>query len=732
MLLESTPINQAILGNTKGETEFKIKASAKAFSILSSGLYANKIRSIIRELSCNAYDSHVAAGKKDTPFEVHLPNSLEPWFSVKDFGTGLSVSEVQHIYSTYFESTKNNSNDFIGALGLGSKSPFSYTDNFSVESIKDGTCALFSCIINDNGVPSTVLMSEYQTDKPNGVEVKFSVNDRFEFNKFISEASIALMHFDVKPIIKGCSNFKFNELTFVEKNLLPDVDIISDSDSYALMGNVAYPIEKSIIVKNYPEADSVLQYNQNLLIRFNIGDLDIQASREGLSYIPSTIKCIADKIEKVSNHCIGLVEKELTNIQTLKDKIIYLSNKNKVYLFTNAVNSIIKNDKILSKMFEYGSYSGIKLDVQHLKDNYNINIRAFSEGWNKKVSEDDSRLEYDYSSKSRSYRSYFKINFLTESDYLLVNTSKTAKSNKNISRIKYTIEENKFNKEKLETVFVLEPEDLTKEMKLKEFYLELYDLHSDYILSEVDLLTRPKKPRVQKIYQPVGVLKYNAELNKFVRAGLSSDGIYQSNNIKYYLPVSNTQLTEECAIRDIVQLTSLIRKCGIKELFGITIYGVRKSDIKNIKLKLDWINLDTLIKKELMNVSKQDISKYCLVNSDLHLITTFLNSHSYKVNNSILFNTVKDYKYIYNAELVNLPSIEQLMKAYKVPIKVLITAPRKTEEFNKLAKVVYERYPLLKIAITNGDSEYVIQYIKAIDTYLSSNDKLTEKETTHE
>ena len=88
MILNNAPANEAILSNVGEVGDFKIKASAKAFSILSSGLYANKIRAIIRELSCNAVDSHAAAGKSDTPFDVHLPNTLEPWFSIRDYGPG--------------------------------------------------------------------------------------------------------------------------------------------------------------------------------------------------------------------------------------------------------------------------------------------------------------------------------------------------------------------------------------------------------------------------------------------------------------------------------------------------------------------------------------------------------------------------------------------------------------------------------------------------------------------
>ena len=41
------------------ESKFSIEASAKAFFILSDGLYSNKIKAVVRELSTNAYDSHV-------------------------------------------------------------------------------------------------------------------------------------------------------------------------------------------------------------------------------------------------------------------------------------------------------------------------------------------------------------------------------------------------------------------------------------------------------------------------------------------------------------------------------------------------------------------------------------------------------------------------------------------------------------------------------------------------
>ncbi len=98
MKLEEDVVNRVTLSNVGITGEFRIKASARSFQILSSALYSNKIRAVIRELGCNCTDSHKAAGKVDVPFEVHLPSVLEPWFSVRDFGTGLDDDQITNIF----------------------------------------------------------------------------------------------------------------------------------------------------------------------------------------------------------------------------------------------------------------------------------------------------------------------------------------------------------------------------------------------------------------------------------------------------------------------------------------------------------------------------------------------------------------------------------------------------------------------------------------------------------
>jgi hypothetical protein len=244
MILNNAPQNEAVLSNVGEIGEFRIRNSAKAFNILSSGLYANKIRAIIRELSCNAVDSHVAAGKPDVQFEIHIPNSLDPHFSIRDYGTGLSHEQVTQIYTTYFESTKTNSNEFIGALGLGSKSPFSYTDNFTITAIQGNKKGIYSAFINGEGVPSIALMMEEATDEESGVEIKFSVNDRYDFYKFRDEAQKVFRHFKLLPKVNGCSEFRFELPDYETQNIIPGVHTLTNGRrSVAVMGNIAYPIE---------------------------------------------------------------------------------------------------------------------------------------------------------------------------------------------------------------------------------------------------------------------------------------------------------------------------------------------------------------------------------------------------------------------------------------------------------------------------------------------------------
>lgn len=304
------------------ESTFSIKASAKAFQILSDGLYSDKILAIIRELSCNAYDSHVEAKNTDTPFDLHLPTSLEPTFTIRDYGTGLCKSDIETVYTTYFESTKTNSNDAIGCLGLGSKSPFSYVEMFTVMSFFNGKKYVYNAMLNSQGFPSIMFIGESKTDEPNGVQVQFAVrnNDIWDFSE---KAKRALKHFPVKPNLTG-QNINFESTDYTVKTEtwgLVKHDGYRGGHASAVMGNIAYPI--SFHKVDLTSQENTVIRNFNIDFFFNIGDLNVAANRESLSYTDDTIQVIRDRIQEIIEHEESRMQKELDLHTTYWDAVCW-------------------------------------------------------------------------------------------------------------------------------------------------------------------------------------------------------------------------------------------------------------------------------------------------------------------------------------------------------------------------------------------------------------------------
>jgi hypothetical protein len=303
-----------VLSNTNNERKFTINATAKAFRILSDSLYSRKIEAIVRELSCNAYDSHVMAGCPEKPFSIHFPNEWEPEFSVEDFGVGLSKDDVESIYTSYFTSTKTNSNDVIGALGLGSKTPFAYTDTFNIRSRKDGVELHYNAFINASGEPSVSLMSEKPTTEGNGVKISLPVR-KADFYQFKEDARKVYQWFTVLPEMNIDLDISRGSFESLEgKRYTTSGNRYNSNQITAVMGNVAYIVSR---VRETFEEELTLSEkkffeNQNLIIRFDIGDLDVAVSRETISFDDETREVFVNKVKE----CI----KDMTaSVQTYVD-----------------------------------------------------------------------------------------------------------------------------------------------------------------------------------------------------------------------------------------------------------------------------------------------------------------------------------------------------------------------------------------------------------------------------
>ncbi|QHJ74324.1 hypothetical protein VH12019_00405 [Vibrio phage VH1_2019] len=287
---------------------FNMKASAKGFRIISTTLYKDPILAIVRELTCNGWDAHQMNKNLDTPIQVHLPNQFEPWFSVKDFGCGMSDDEIFGVYTTVFDSTKDDSNDVIGAMGLGSKTPFSYNNgqSFTVKSTKNGLKAVYSAYL-DKGEPAITCMSEpAPTDEPDGVEVIVPVRKE-DFSRF-KEAANQVMPYFKAPAVETNITLSERKFTHMDGYFTENKkNSWRSGDVYAVMGNVCYPLSESHIkdiqlVRNYFK-------NSDLFIEFPIGELDVSASREELHYDDYTIENINKRVNLINTKFLDEAQK---------------------------------------------------------------------------------------------------------------------------------------------------------------------------------------------------------------------------------------------------------------------------------------------------------------------------------------------------------------------------------------------------------------------------------------
>lgn len=316
---------QDIVGNlTLSESatvkRFRMKINQHSFRQLYSKIYSDGIFAVIRELSTNAYDAHVAAGKQGEPFEVHLPNALEPYFYVKDNGTGMAPEmidgdgEGEGLYITFWDSNKSNSDDFTGCLGLGSKSPYATTDSFTVENRWKGRKYLYTCTHNESGEPCIVQMGSMETDEPDGMKIEFAVEEN-EFVKFYDKARTVLSWFAVKPKVIGYADFEFDKHDYLRRTDRYGVTRKS-STSYAIMGNVAYPINVSdFSYSSLTDIERrVLGWGLHLFL--DIGDVEFVPSREKLAISHKTIsglkKYMGEVIQSIKEELVLQVQQQPT------------------------------------------------------------------------------------------------------------------------------------------------------------------------------------------------------------------------------------------------------------------------------------------------------------------------------------------------------------------------------------------------------------------------------------
>lgn len=302
--------------------EFGIDMSSMAHIMSAlSKLYTNPGLAVVREYISNAIDSHVEAGKNDTPIHVQLPEvSNNNVFIVRDFGLGLSHNQVEEIFSYYGKSTKRNSNDFIGAYGFGSKSAFALTDRFELLSTFNGIKTHYLIAKNEEGIPTLFTLKNETVSESNGVEIRIPLHNNYDVQAIRNGFYYWFFWYSKKvPVSVSC---KIRHYLNYSKKIdgIPNATLVEiNSDNHPLVESGVYVRIGQSNTYKYNELSLGSKYA--LLLDFNIGDIALTPSREEILDNKANTEKIENEFEKVVTKLSEI------NTNNLSDVLIALRNQ---------------------------------------------------------------------------------------------------------------------------------------------------------------------------------------------------------------------------------------------------------------------------------------------------------------------------------------------------------------------------------------------------------------------
>lgn len=368
--------------------DFKIKTSSLMMTLLSDNIYTDSIAALIRETAGNAWDSHVKKGNPQVPFDIHLPVLLEPYYIIRDYGVGLSKDDMFNIYTTYGESDpdKINSDDYLGCMGLGSKSPLAYVKHFMVNSYFGGMKYSFLCSKNEKNVPCLFFLEEEKTEEDSGLEITIQVKEK-DFPAFYNKAASIFSLFNPKPKI-NIKNFNFNnevEPKFELENIkFFDRSHRGRNNHSVISGCIRYKLNMDEVSKKLSDIiKNSLFEDFNLEITCGIGEVDFDVARENVRFTDKTYDSLRKFFSNFRNAISNFIIEKTKNIESLWERSVYLTDHilNQIYnsfKFDSKLD-LFKNSEIISSI-----QIDEKLDVGKLRNKsyrsyrYQVKWRGYS------------------------------------------------------------------------------------------------------------------------------------------------------------------------------------------------------------------------------------------------------------------------------------------------------------------------------------------------------------------
>ena len=335
MKLATTDTNIQTGGRELVTAKFGIGNLGLVMKIFRELMYKDPVRAICREISCNARDAHREIGAINEPIEIHLPSKFDKSWKVKDWGPGISPDRMENIFLQYGNSTKREDNDQTGGWGLGAKTPFSKTNQFTISTIthdEDGINRkrVWIAHIDETDQGMIRCLKEHEVDEPTGTEIIVPVQDK-DFEEFIDGTIKATTHWDVRPNLIGMGSIP----EYPEKNeillegdgwkLYTSRESYDQYDTTVILDGMAYPLDPDSLGGRLSRSDSQL-FSKNLELFFDVGEIVPAPNREHLHYDDNTRDKINERVKAIRE---SITEKMVANIaeaKSYKEAVLYFES----------------------------------------------------------------------------------------------------------------------------------------------------------------------------------------------------------------------------------------------------------------------------------------------------------------------------------------------------------------------------------------------------------------------
>lgn len=349
----------------------EIAATPAAFDILANKLYSNPRLAVLRELSTNANDAHIMKNNLEQNFVLHIPTPNDPYFRVRDFGTGLSIDEFEVIYFNFFVSTKQGDDSQTGNFGLGAKSPFACAKSFKVSSYQNGKKVTY-LLESEEGVPTYEIIEEEETSEPDGLEIYIDDwKDEYKSGMYAWK-QIANEFFKSTAFLPN-ANFTDDEYAkllkvrpFYQKN---SILFNSDDDDFThgVTCNVA-GVGFKVDLYECGEAGRELSNTLNSL-RVNClnimaakNDVTVTPSREELQYDAKTQKFVLDSVRTTLSQ-FDIAAHDTQELKYLASRLYNGYDANLIVKYFPITSAVIKNH--FEKIEGYGFYTSMTFDKKN-------------------------------------------------------------------------------------------------------------------------------------------------------------------------------------------------------------------------------------------------------------------------------------------------------------------------------------------------------------------------------